>query len=162
MLPKYCINRLAAYLIVISALLITGCHQDNLPDSELQKNFSENLQSFDEVSSKYISGQITCPYQQDPSICVIPNSQVIANHLHQKAHVQSIYLKKTIVGMPGLDAGLWLPVTTTGILGIRSSTRGYVYLNSPPKSLTLDTGSLVDTGTYYKQIQGNWYLYYVD
>jgi hypothetical protein len=136
---------------ILGLALFTACGK-LISDDELARTFMAKENWFNAIASAYTAGSVTCSHPDD---CKLTGAQEAASHLLREAHVEVIYVKRNSGG----DDGVWLPVETTGILSISSSTRGYAYLDRAPARTVTDTFSILENGTYCKQLKGNWYLF---
>jgi hypothetical protein len=142
-------------LVLFASAFILGCHQKPLSDSLLADRFSVNENWFDDVSSRYASGQIICDDKRDTDICIVTVPRDVLSHLQQSAGVQSVYVKRNHPD----DDGVWFPIQTYGFMSMSSSTRGYVYLKNPPSALISDTLDDDTKGNHYKSLKDHWYLF---
>lgn len=145
-------------LVGLAALVFAACGRARTDDN-LMAVFSSNEKWFDEIASAYDAGRITCPYRNDPEICLISGARGALLHLSHDARVQEVYVKRN----RGYENGVWFPVETYGFLSTDTQTRGYVYLDDPPGMTVQDTlEKFMVRGSFFKPVKGHWYLYAVD
>jgi hypothetical protein len=126
-----------------------------LTDDRLIFVFDQNWKVFDGVVGRVSRGNPDCVPSQDHDICEPRNATEIVAGLRRQlgAPVEGIYVNRK------LHNSLWIPIETTGLLSMSSSTRGYVYSASPLTPFVTDTLSEDTRGYSYKPIRNGWMLY---
>ena len=142
-------------LVFVLCALSQSCGGHALTDSRLITAFENNRDLFDEVARTSVAGLLACRSQREPSLCEPEDSPKLVRQLTQRLGlpIQAIYVNRK------MSDSLWIPVETSGILSISSSTRGYVYCACTLAPLTNDTVSVGERGTSYRPIGVGWMLY---
>jgi hypothetical protein len=78
------------YLVLLGSAFVLGCHQKPLSDDQLASRFSANENWFDDVSSRYVSGQVVCADKRDADICTVAGIQDALSHLRENVGIQSV------------------------------------------------------------------------
>jgi len=102
-----------------------------------------------------MSGQLKCPYPNDPDICQPTSAAALLAQLKRATGFKAIefYVKK---GPPRV---LWIPVETRGYLSINSRNIGYVYSLTPSSPLVGNLWQDFEDRQAYKNISGPWYIF---
>ncbi len=145
-------------LLLIAILGVTSCSRRPLTDDRLITAFRENRAVFNEVRQASYSAQPACDFKNDPEVCLPRDSQDLKTRLKQKLAlpVEDIYIDRR------LGDSLWIAIETSGILGISSSTRGYVYCMCALTPTSKDTLQENENGRWYKPIEDGWMIYVVN
>jgi hypothetical protein len=144
-----------AIILIAFSLFITGCGSSYVTDNALSSAFGSNRTLFDEIAVMSMSGELKCPYPNDPDICEPTSAAALLAQLKRATGFKSIelYVKKRPARV------LWIPVQTRGYLSINSSNIGYVYSSAPLSPLVGNTWQDFEDRQAYKNISGSWYLF---
>jgi len=148
------VRRFGVSVLVLS-ILATACASYHVTDAALVSAFEKNRTLFDELASVSMSGELNCPYRNDPNICESQRADAILARLKGGTGFKGLesYIKN------GPTRVLWVPVETKGYLSMSSSTVGYVYSSTPLSPLVGSVWDDFEDRQAYKNIYGSWYVF---